>query len=236
MAHPAEYFYAPTRNIVPPLLTIDGEEFIHLTHVMRKTVTDTLVVVDGCGTMYEAVIEQVDKRSALCRITSQTAGTHESDRNVTLAVGILKHGANFDFLVEKATELGVTAIVPLLTERTIPRSARTDRWKKLALAAMKQSQRCVLPEVRALTSFDEFVRSLPADALKILPHEKADGPKLRDAIAGPPRTIVIAIGPEGGFTDDEVRSASSAGFTVVSLGPRRLRTETAAIAAVATLL
>ncbi len=236
MAYQAEFFYAPTRNIAPPRITIDGEEFVHLTHVMRKTVTDTLVVVDGCGTVYEAVIERVEKGSAACRVTSQARMINESARGVTLAVGILKHGANFDFLVEKATEVGVSTIVPLLTERTIPRHARTDRWRKLALAAMKQSRRCVLPDVRALTTFGQFVRSLPPETLKVIPHEKIDRPLLRDAVTGSPRETVIAIGPEGGFTDEEVALARSLGFTAVSLGTRRLRTETAAIAAAAAVL
>jgi 16S rRNA (uracil1498-N3)-methyltransferase len=118
-------------------------------------------------------------------------------------------------------------IVPLLTERTIPRHAKIERWQKLALAAMKQSERCVLPLVQPLTQFDDYVKNSKA-ALKIIAHEKTGGsPALNISDA----TIAICIGPEGGFTEEEVARAKGCGFQLMTLGERRLRTETAAIAA-----
>jgi 16S rRNA (uracil1498-N3)-methyltransferase len=231
-----EYFYTPPRLVTPPLLVIEGEEFTHLSHVMRKDVDDTVRVADGSGNLYDAVITEISRRSATCTITAQHIRENEPDREVVLGAALLKHGANFDFLVEKATEIGVYAIVPLMTERTISRHAKTDRWQKLALAAMKQSQRCYLPQLRPLTPFPEFLRTAEAHSVKLIPHEKVTGPPMRTAIPESARRVVIAVGPEGGFTEEEIAEALQAGFVSVSLGPRRLRTETAAVIATATAL
>jgi 16S rRNA (uracil1498-N3)-methyltransferase len=227
-----EYFFTPPSHISKTHLTIQGDEFAHLTHVMRKKRGEVIRVVDGIGNAYEVVIESLNKHVAQCSIRSHFQRLHEPTTDVTLAVGILKNHAKFDFLVEKCTELGVKRIVPLLTERTIPRHAKIERWQKLALAAMKQSERCVLPTIQTLTPFDDFVRSSRAD-VKLFAHEKAEGPSALDVSAA---TIAMCIGPEGGFTDEELATAIKAGFTAVSLGERILRTETAAVVSTALLL
>jgi len=232
-----DYFYTTPQHISRQELTIDGEEFIHLTHVMRREVGDEVRVVDGQGSAYDVRIAEISKRTARCVISAHHRQLNEPGTHVTLAVAILKNASRFDFLVEKTTEIGVSAIVPLLTERTIPRHARTDRWQKLAIAAMKQSGRCVLPVVKELTSFPDFVRSLKPDPLKLLLHEKS-GTSL---ISVKPKNsddsgVIVCIGPEGGFTDEEIALASSSGFKPVGLGPRRLRTETAAVAAAGLVL
>ena len=152
-----EYFYVSPSNISPPRLTIDDEEFQHLTHVMRKQPGDEIRVVDGTGNVYDVRILDTARRAAHCEITAHRFMENEPAISVTLAAGVLKNGARFDFLVEKATELGVSSIVPLATERTIPQHAKTDRWQKLAIAAMKQSGRCVLPLVHPLTPFSRFM-------------------------------------------------------------------------------
>ena len=232
-----EYFYTPPLLVHLPHLVIEGEEFSHLTHVMRKTIGDAIRVVDGEGTMYEAVISEVVGRSARCTITSRQERVHESEIEVTLAAGIVKNASNFDFLVEKATEIGVRTIVPLLTGRSVARHARIDRWQKLALAAMKQSGRCILPVVRPLTPLADFLRAAPPGGLRCIPHEQVVTPALRTLCGQSAMTsVILCIGPEGGFTHEEIDLATKEGFVPVSLGPRRLRTETAAIVAAATVL
>lgn len=268
-----EYFYIPPSNISAPRLTIDGEEFKHLTHVMRKQVGDEIRVVDGKGNVYDARIVGIVRRAAQCEIVDHRIMENEPLISVTLAAGVVKNGARFDFLVEKATELGVRTIVPLSTERTIPQHAKTDRWQKLAIAAMKQSGRCVLPDVMPLTPFARFLSAssvgveYPAPKgsfaegtpsarerdsstysplqtggsrgeppLRLIPHEKENVRSIGEVLAGKPRDTVVCIGPEGGFTDAEIDRAVQAGFLTVSLGPRRLRTETAAIAALSMVL
>ncbi len=203
---------------------------------MRRGVGDAIRIVDGAGTAYNAVIEELGGKRARCRITARTERPGEPAIHLTLGVAILKNGANFDFLVEKATELGVSAIVPLLTERTIPRHERRERWQKIALAAMKQSGRSVLPQVGELQTLDRFLEGSAAAGARLLPHEKAGRPLLREALPGGTRSVAAAVGPEGGFSDSEVERAVSAGFLPVSLGPRRLRSETAALMTVGLVL
>ncbi|MER3522986.1 MAG: 16S rRNA methyltransferase [Ignavibacteria bacterium] len=227
-----EFFYSPPTFILAHSLTIEGEEFAHLTHVMRKKVGDEICVVDGVGHAYDVRIEELTKRTARCRILQRHDRLHEQLRDVVIAAAVLKNSSRFDILVEKCTELGVNAIVPLQTERTLPSHAKTTRWQKIALAAMKQSERCVLPTIHDLHSFHDFLASIPDSSLKLLPHEKVAGPMMSEVIRDA-SSIVVCIGPEGGFSDEEVSAARAAGFQSVSLGPRRLRTETAAIVAAA---
>jgi 16S rRNA (uracil1498-N3)-methyltransferase len=230
-----EYFYAPPGSVTPPTLTITGDEFSHMTHVMRMREGDAIQVVDGNGNSYEALITSITRQAATCRITAHAQRLHEPARAVTLGAGMLKNPSRFDYLVEKAAEIGVVRIVPLLTERTIPRHAKTERWQKLCVAAMKQSRRCVLPEVRQPQPFREFISSCGGGALKLIPHEQAEIPLTPSRISGD-GPAVVCIGPEGGFSDEEVAMAQEAGFQPVSLGARRLRTETAALVACAIVL
>jgi 16S rRNA (uracil1498-N3)-methyltransferase len=233
-----DYFYTPPDFIGPEELSISGNEFVHLTHVMRKTIGDSLRVVDGRGGAYDVVIADITKRYARCTIRRIHSQLHEPDVHVTLAVALLKNASRFDVLVEKTTEIGVVSIVPLVTERTIGRHAKVDRWQKLALAAMKQSGRSLLPTVHSPQQFTEFVSTTPMETdLRLLPDEQHQEPPIievlrRSAFA----SARLCIGPEGGFTEDEVTLARASGFVVVSLGPRRLRSETAAIIAVASIL
>jgi len=235
-----DYFYTPPHLIARDLLVIEGDEFTHLTHVMRKNVGDTLRVVDGTGIAYDAEVTSLEKRAARCKIREKHIRLNEPEIDMTLAVGLPKNAAKFDFLIEKTTELGVSSVIPLLTERTIPRHARVERWEKLALAAMKQSCRCMVPKVCHPMTFTNFVLATHKSSLRVIFHEKADMPF--QALT-PDSTqhqhvpaVTICIGPEGGFSDDEVELATTAGFIPVNLGARRLRTETAAIVSVAALM
>ena len=228
-----DYFHAPPDKHRGSTIVIDGDEYSHLIHVMRKKVGDEIMTVDGCGNAYRVTISEIDHHTAVCAIAEHHPGLHEPSLTVTLGVGILKHTAAVDFLVEKTTELGVSRIVPLQTARTIPRHGREERWQKIALSAMKQSGRCLLPYVTPLTSFSEFLQAIPRNAEKCIPHEKILTPTLPEVMAASTaKEVVLAIGPEGGFTEEEIAAAVLAGFEVVSLGVRRLRTDTAAIAAV----
>jgi 16S rRNA (uracil1498-N3)-methyltransferase len=231
-----EYFYVPTDHILHNECIVDGEEFAHLTHVMRRSVGDIIGLVDGAGTGYDVVIEEISQRQARCRILARRERMHEPSIHLTLGVAVLKNGANFDFLVEKATELGVSAVVPLVTERTIPHHARTERWQKIALAAMKQSGRSVLPHVSEPERLEVFLQRCAPLGVRLLPHEKTKQPHLQDIVPMKVASVAVAIGPEGGFSEEEVELAAAAGFTPVSLGPRRLRAETAALITVGLVL
>lgn len=226
-----DYFYSPPRKITAESVLIDGEEFLHLTHVMRKKEGDEVRVVDGKGTAFDVVLGKIGRKEVRGRILASYRGHNEPGVALTIAAAVLKNPSKFDFLVEKTTELGAGAIIPLRTDRTIPSHARVDRWQKLAVAAMKQSCRSVLPEVRELTALSDLLRESEAYDCKFIAHEKKVGggasllPRLKGC-----RSIIVLIGPEGGFSDAEVEQSTTAGYVPVYLGERRLRTETAAVA------
>lgn len=227
-----DYFYCPPEKISDGSVIIDGDEFNHLIHVMRKREGDRIRVVDGAGTAYDVHLVEVARRYAKGSVSATHRNHNEPPFNLTIAVGILKNPSRFDFLVEKVTELGARTIIPLLTKRTIPSHAKVDRWRKLALAAMKQCNRSVLPSVRDVLPLGELPDD--PDAVKLIAHESADpGATLPSMIRGKPSAVTIVIGPEGGFDDEEIAHLSALGYRPFSLGERRLRTETAAVVAAA---
>lgn len=225
-----DYFYCSPEKITKDFLEIDGEEFSHLVHVMRKDEGDEIRVVDGRGTAYDVSLDRIKKKTARGTIHARHSHHHELPIDITLGVGILKNPSKFDFLVEKVTELGVKKIVPLQTSRTIPSHAKADRWQKLALSAMKQSGRSFLPPVSELTTLEQFVQNVRSIDTKLIAHERVIGghlalPVLQSNLVA----VAILVGPEGGFSDDEVERCVAAGWIPIFLGERRLRTETAAI-------
>lgn len=233
-----DYFYAPPEKISKTEIHIEGEEFNHLVHVMRKKAGDDIRVVDGCGHAYDGILTALKKRIAVARISSRFERLNEPDVSLDLAAGILKNPAKFDFLVEKVTELGVRRIIPLTTERTIPRHAKPERWRRLALAAMKQCGRSVLPHVDQLRSLADILGTVGRYDSGFMCHEavevgKTFGPLVREAGK---KSVLILIGPEGGFSPEEVSASLKAGCSLASLGRRRLRTETAAIVAATIVL
>lgn len=233
-----DYFFCPPEGVAGDTLTIGGTEFSHLVNVMRKKEGDGIIVVDGRGNAYEVVIRRIERHTALCTIGSKRMRFHEPELRVTLAVGVVKNPSRFDFLVEKATELGVSEIIPMRCARTIPSHARSARWRKLALAAMKQSGRSWLPEVRDLSEIAAVLEEFRDCGNKVVAHEDpAAGPAfggIRKSAAGD-TGLLLLVGPEGGFTADEVEECLREGFGTLYLGDRRLRTETAAVAALVRL-
>jgi 16S rRNA (uracil1498-N3)-methyltransferase len=225
-----ETFFVPLRETAPHTILVDGEEGRHLTQSLRMRTGERCRVVDGRGNAYDVVVTTVGKGTAECSVEAHHIRLNEPAHAVTLAAAILKNPSRFEYLIEKAVELGVTTIVPLLTERTIARGAKSGRWEKIAIAAMKQCGRSVLPAITEPATFAAFLETAPATALRLIPHEKSSTgmPEARGE-----QDIVVVIGPEGGFSDGEIERSELAGFHPVSLGVRRLRAETAAVAALA---
>ena len=229
-----EYFYAQSNDINQREITLRGDESKHLARVLRKKEGEFVFITDGNGRMFETVIEQIGSATALCRIEAVFQEYNEMKTAVTLAVSPLKNPGRFDFLIEKATELGVHRFIPLISERTISRRDKQERLHKIALAAMKQCGRSRLPEITPAVKFDELLKTKSDYELACIPHEQTEAVKtLHSVLANGTalRNILIAIGPEGGFSEGEIQKAVEAGFIPVSLGVRRLGTETAAIAA-----
>lgn len=229
-----ELFYANPANIRGPNVKIVEDEGRHLLRVLRKKIGDHILVTDGQGHRYETLIRAVAGDEAECEIIGRHEDVNEPRMNVTLAVSLLKNPGRFDFLVEKATELGVRSIIPMVCERTVRHNEHHDRLVKIAVSAMKQSGRSFLPSVFFKTTLTTLVESAEEYDLKLIPHEKTEQSHFIDTVLQhhrKARSVLVLIGPEGGFTDKELAEASARAFVPISLGPRRLRAETAALSA-----
>lgn len=228
-------FYVPPHDVHGSTLVIRGEEHRHLARSLRKRVGDAVQATDGEDNLYEAVITSLGRDEAQCEITTTHLRKNEPRVSVTLAVSLLRNPARFDFLVEKATELGVRAIIPLQCERTVGRQDRHDRYQKIALAAMKQSGRCFLPRIFPVASFEMVAQHVEDHALRLMPHERTEQSQFIGSLVKHhegAKTALVLVGPEGGFSDRELHFAAEHAVVPVSLGPRRLRSETAAMISV----
>ncbi|MCC7260897.1 MAG: 16S rRNA (uracil(1498)-N(3))-methyltransferase [Candidatus Latescibacteria bacterium] len=220
-------------------LVLRGEEAHHLSRVRRHREGEIVEVVDGAGQWYEVRIEALERELVRCRVLATEKDRGESRVRLTLAAALVK-GQRFDFLVEKATELGVARLVPLLCERGVVRSGsehKPVRWEKLARAGLKQCGRSRLPTIAAPASLAEVVRAGAAAGGRVLLAAPGGGDSLRGSMgAEPAAELVLAVGPEGGFTAAEVELARGDGARVFTWGNRVLRSETAGMVLAALVL
>lgn len=233
-------FFVKRENISAGRATIAGQELEHLRRVLRLTVGDAVTLFDDAGFEHETVITELHAdRGELAIRRSYEAG-RESPLALTLALALTK-GEKMDFVIEKATELGVRSILPFTSNFTVPKLdgkkivSRTERWQKIALSAAKQSGRTQVPEILPLRDFARMLDHASAAELKLLFWEKATAVNLRQlhAANASAKSILVAVGAEGGFSDGEARLATEQGFHIVHLGKRILRAETAALAVLA---
>jgi 16S rRNA (uracil1498-N3)-methyltransferase len=222
-------------------ITLTGSAAGHVSRVLRLRVGENLTLFNGSGGEYSATIEQSQGSSVTVAVGEARPLERESPLHLTLAQGISR-GERMDLVVQKATELGATAIVPLLTERSVVRltAQQADRkmnhWRAIAIAACEQSGRNRLPAVSSPRALSDFLRGgdgSPSEGMRLL--LSPAGAAGLDDLERPAAGITVLIGPEGGLTDEEQQAALRAGFVAVRLGPRVLRTETAAIAALTLL-
>ncbi|MDZ7343424.1 MAG: 16S rRNA (uracil(1498)-N(3))-methyltransferase [candidate division KSB1 bacterium] len=248
-----EFFYAPPENFTAGSVTLDKEEHQHLVRVLRHKIGDALTVVDGAGIAAEAEIVEIGRTVTRLRIIKKLRRLGEPFVHLTLAQAVPK-GTRFDWIIEKGTEMGVSAFIPLLCERSEvnPGAGKIERWRRLALAAMKQSCRSVCPAISEPVRFGALCRRAaslpsvfspgPSGRLRefdfaLLAHE-GSGHVLPQLVnrSPTPRLGLIMIGPEGGFTASELQMAREANITFLGLGPRRLRAETAGLVAAIKIL
>ena len=199
-------------------------------HVMRGSPGDVVELFNGAGLVAQAEIVAVHRRDAELRLIS----SHQEERplrEVILATAVPK-GDRFDWLIEKATELGVTRIVPLVTARSVvdPRNSKLDKLRQTVITACKQSGRNNLLELSPVAAWNDFVKAEIPNREGLIAHLGAGTVPLSTVKWGNHSSVVIAVGPEGGFTDAEVSMAVASGAKSVSLGPLTLRIETAALA------
>jgi len=224
-----EQVYLPAFKSGQTHLKLEGTEFHHLIRVRRFTVDEEIWVVNGAGLAARARINTINESSLDLDVLEEQANRGELGVHLTLAVANLK-GDHLNLIVEKATELGVHEIIPLLTGNTIKKGLNRPRLERIAIAAMKQSRRSAYPKVHELTPFSQCVKNMP-EALHLFCYGSDTSIALSDSLKQIKKTnpIVIWIGPEGDWSKDEIDLASISDYTFTGLGPRRLRAETAAI-------
>ena len=213
---------------------LDSEESYHCVRVLRHSTGDPLNIIDGHGTLLHCTLKEPSLTSVVATIVSEEPGWGGHPYHLRMAVCPTKNMDRYEWFVEKATELGVDEIVPVIGEHSERRKVREDRLQKIALSAAKQSLKGAVPVIAPAVSVADFVGSLPGKGLKLIAYcsdDVAPRGSIVDALLAAD-TITILIGPEGDFSQSEVQAAMRAGFEPVHLGPSRLRTETAALTAV----
>jgi 16S rRNA (uracil1498-N3)-methyltransferase len=232
----ARRLYVPGERLAGPHVTLTGPEHRHVARVLRARPGETLTLFDGAGGEVEAEVARVERDETELRLGARrvVAGPAVA---ITLLTAVPR-GPRMDFLVQKTAELGVSRIIPVLTERSVARpdaeAGRRARWEKIAQEAARQCGRADVPAVDPPVSLAAalVLPGLPPRRLALFEGERTRS--LRAALAGaPPAPAALLVGPEGGFAAAEVAAAAAAGFEPVGLGERILRVETAAIVGVA---
>ncbi len=221
-----QLFY--TQHIDNGFARFDEEESRHLLSVLRYKSGDRIQLTDGKGRYYEAELSDGGKKEALARILSERPESGRRPHRLHIAIAPTKNIDRFEWFLEKATEIGIDEITPLLCKRSERTVLRQDRLEKVLVSAMKQSFRATLPQLNPFTPFSKVVSTAQAPQKCIAWCDGEQLTHLRDTLKNT-ADIIVLIGPEGDFSNEEVEEALANGYAPVSLGPARLRTETAGI-------
>ncbi|MDD5495638.1 MAG: 16S rRNA (uracil(1498)-N(3))-methyltransferase [Candidatus Omnitrophica bacterium] len=234
-------FFVPKQAVKGNRILISGSEAHHILDVMRLKVLDKVVAFDGTGKEYVGFIKDVKRKSLVVEVVETRSPLSKTASRITLIQAIPKKD-KMDYIVEKATELGVDTVLPVMTKRTIVRwderksISNVSRWKRIALEASKQCGRRDIPRIGDVKDFEEALKNSSEYDLAIIAALTEERSGLKDALKGfGGGKIAIAIGPEGDFTPGEVGSAIENNFKPVSLGSRVLKSDTAAVAALSIL-
>jgi 16S rRNA (uracil1498-N3)-methyltransferase len=237
-------FFAPTLDPGDETTTLPRGEAEHLTRVLRMGPGDALAVFDGRGHEFLARVVTADRRSARVQLLSRLESAQEPSVPITLVQAVLK-GDKMDDVVRDAVMLGAAAVQPIVAKRSettvaaLGRGGRADRWRRIALASVKQSRRAVLPDVRMPLSLESYLGD-PAAALTLMfvePGAAATEAEPLSILRGEPQPtdVALLVGPEGGWAEQEVRLAHERGARLVSLGPRTLRADAMPVAVLSIL-
>jgi 16S rRNA (uracil1498-N3)-methyltransferase len=228
-------FYVPQARVEHGMLKIEGGEVRHIRRVLRLREGDRIVVFNGLGKEYEGIIVKEGPTSVVMRVQNVLSPGRESPLEIILAQSLLK-GEKMDYLIQKSTELGVKEIVPFFSSRSVPlldkskKLKRYHRWERIAMEASKQSGRGIVPRIEPLKDYFEMLQAPSTDTLRLILSER-EGESLKEILKTLRETtkIFFIVGPEGGMSDEELDHAKRAGFIVVNLGKRILRSETASL-------
>ncbi len=218
-----------TNDIKDNIGSFDEVETRHCIHSLRKQIGDVIHFVDGKGKWYEGAITSSSKKSFQVTINKDQIWTKNRSNYLHIAIAPTKNIARFEWFLEKATEIGIDEITPILTFHSERKRIRLDRLEKVVLSAMKQSLKATLPKVNDLVKYKDFMKA-DREGKKYIAYVEEQNLQLKDTIESG-QDVHILIGPEGGFSKEEVDLAKNNNFVSVSLGSSRLRTETAGIVA-----
>lgn len=227
-----EYYFTDKGNVDVSAgeLVVDEFEFNHLVKVLRKKQGDEITITDGERNIYHCVIEEITRDKLHCKIISRDFNLYEPEIHLRLYISMLKNMSRFEFAIEKAVELGVASIHPVITEHTVNKtelsSSKMNRIRKIIMGAMGQSQRCLLPEFNETITFQDLISDTKQDQNKFVMYEFS---KDMNQINLNSNDVSLLIGPEGGFSENEISILTNNDWQVRSLGERKLRAETAAI-------
>ena len=228
-----QLFYNPQLNETTKNFTFDSGESKHIVKVLRRNVGDELQITNGKGLFFTASISSADPKNCSVEII-EVKKDHPKKYWLHMAVAPTKMNDRFEWFLEKATEIGVHEITPIICNRSERKVVKLERFNKVVQAAMKQSFQAYLPKVNEPISLEEFLESPKAGLLLIAHCENSERFELKRRVA-PDNPVTILIGPEGDFTPAEIKKAGKQGYVPISMGDSRLRTETAAIVACTTV-
>lgn len=223
-----QLFYVP--NISGAEVVLDETESKHAVRVLRLQNGNQVQIIDGNGGFYEAEITDANPKKCRLSIVKSTLDFGKKDFHLHIAIAPTKNNDRFEWFLEKATEIGIDEITPLLTSHSERKTINAERLEKILVSAMKQSLKASLPKLNSITSLKELVMSNKTENRFIAYCDDFQKDHLKDLIKKE-KNVLVLIGPEGDFSPDEVEFAVKNGYQVVSLGESRLRTETAGIVA-----
>ena len=224
-----QLFYCPWINKGDDFLDI--EESRHCVKVLRKKTGDLINITDGLGNFYQAELADLNSKKCFFKILSSKS-VKKNNYSIHIAIAPTKNSDRIEWFIEKAVEIGVDKISLIQTSYSERKTINPDRIKKKAVSAMKQSVRAFLPELATMEKLNNFINSQIEDQ-KFIAHLESETTEYLEHLANPGNGYLILIGPEGGFSDEEISMAKSNQFKVVKMGDYRLRTETAGIVACA---
>ena len=220
-----DLFYYP--NIYSGNILLDEQESKHIIRVLRLSAGDRIHITDGKGNLFETRIIEDHPKKCKVEIISVKKKFQKRDFKVHLAVAPTKNIARFEWFLEKATEIGIDEITPIICDHSERRILKTARLNRVIIGAMKQSLKAYLPVLHEPTGFDEFLKGDFPDQ-KFIAYFLEDNPELKETYI-PGSDAIVLVGPEGDFSAGEIDRAVDSGFITVNLGKSRLRTETAAL-------
>jgi 16S rRNA (uracil1498-N3)-methyltransferase len=224
-----QLFYNPDIDETTETFSFDKEESRHIIKVLRKKDSDILHVTNGLGLVFETEITLASDNKCIVEVLS-IKKTPEPKFRLHLAVAPTKMNDRFEWFLEKATEIGIQEITPIFCDRSERKVVNKERFEKIILSAMKQSNETYLPKLNEAISFKEFIKQ-KNEGLQLIAHcEETDKKSLKEVLK-PNENITVLIGPEGDFSEKEIALAIENNFQPVMLGNTRLRTETAAVVA-----